>query len=140
VKAVDRSLKPTRGFMTRAVALSVPGSIPLGGAGDEEAGMSENDDQAKWSAAQWHGKMLVDRDGDKIGKLQDVYVDLETDKPQFGTVKTVRGRPTGCWLPTLRDHLAATGQPRVAGSGQILVAADTATFALWSPRALGRLR
>ena len=28
--------------------------------------------------------MLVDRDGDKIGKLQDVYVDMETDKPQFG--------------------------------------------------------
>jgi len=49
--------------------------------------MSENDDQAKWTAAQWHGKMLVDRDGDKIGKLEDVYVDVETDEPQFGTVK-----------------------------------------------------
>ena len=49
--------------------------------------MSENDVQAKWSAAQWHGKMLVDCDGDKIGKLQDVYVDVETDEPQFGTVK-----------------------------------------------------
>ena len=34
--------------------------------------MPENNDQAMWSAAQWHGKMLVDQDGDKIGKLQDV--------------------------------------------------------------------
>ena len=49
--------------------------------------MSETDDQAKWIAAQWHGKMLVDRGGDKIGKLEDVYVDVETDEPQFGTVK-----------------------------------------------------
>jgi len=49
--------------------------------------MPDNQDQAKWSAAQWHGKMLVDREGDKIGKLQDVYVDVETDEPQFGTVK-----------------------------------------------------
>jgi hypothetical protein len=49
--------------------------------------MSDNDDQAKWIAAQWHGKMLVDRGGDKIGKLEDVYVDVETDEPQFGTVK-----------------------------------------------------
>jgi sporulation protein YlmC with PRC-barrel domain len=37
--------------------------------------------------AQWRGKLLVDRDGAKIGKLQDVYVDVETDEPQFGTVK-----------------------------------------------------
>jgi uncharacterized protein YrrD len=37
--------------------------------------------------AEWHGKTLVDREGQKIGKLQDVYVDVETDEPMFGTVK-----------------------------------------------------
>ena len=37
--------------------------------------------------AEWHGKTLVDRDGQKIGKLQDVYVDVETEEPMFGTVK-----------------------------------------------------
>ena len=36
---------------------------------------------------EWHGKTLVDRDGQKIGKLEDVYVDVETDEPMFGTVK-----------------------------------------------------
>jgi uncharacterized protein YrrD len=40
-----------------------------------------------WNIADWHGKMLVDRDGEKIGKLQDVYVDIENDEPQFATVK-----------------------------------------------------
>jgi uncharacterized protein YrrD len=37
--------------------------------------------------AEWHGKDLFDRDGEKIGKLEDVYVDVETDEPMFGTVK-----------------------------------------------------
>jgi len=37
------------------------------------------------NVAEWHGKMLVDRDGE-IGKLQDVYVDVENDEPQFPTV------------------------------------------------------
>ena len=53
----------------------------------ERADMTGDQDEAQWTAAQWHGKMLVDRDGEKIGKLQDVYVDVETDEPQFATVK-----------------------------------------------------
>lgn len=39
------------------------------------------------SLAEWHGKELVDKDGERIGKLEDVYFDVETDEPQFGTVK-----------------------------------------------------
>ena len=37
--------------------------------------------------ADWRGKQVVDRDGDKVGSLVDVYYDAETDEPQFGTVK-----------------------------------------------------
>ena len=39
------------------------------------------------NVAEWRGKTLVDRDRQRIGKLQDVYVDVETDEPMFGTVK-----------------------------------------------------
>ena len=49
--------------------------------------MTEELDQAKWNVAEWHGKMLIDSNGEKIGKLEDVYVDVENDEPQFGTVK-----------------------------------------------------
>jgi sporulation protein YlmC with PRC-barrel domain len=49
--------------------------------------MPAEQNQAKWSVAEWQGKMLVDINGEKIGKLQDVYVDIETDEPQFATVK-----------------------------------------------------
>ena len=38
-------------------------------------------------AYQWQGRTMVGTDGEKIGKLQDVYVDVETDVPQFATVK-----------------------------------------------------
>jgi sporulation protein YlmC with PRC-barrel domain len=49
--------------------------------------MADEQGQARWVLAEWHGKMLLDRNGEKIGKLQDVYVDVETDEPQFATVK-----------------------------------------------------
>jgi hypothetical protein len=36
---------------------------------------------------EWRGKELHDRDGEKIGKLQDIYVDTDTDEPIFGSLK-----------------------------------------------------
>jgi hypothetical protein len=49
--------------------------------------MASPDSIATWTASDWLGKVLIDRDGKRIGKLHDVYVDVETDEPQFGTVK-----------------------------------------------------
>jgi hypothetical protein len=42
---------------------------------------------AEPNIAEWHGKDLIDPSRERIGKLQDVYVDVETDEPMFGTVK-----------------------------------------------------
>jgi uncharacterized protein YrrD len=49
--------------------------------------MNEPQQEAEWNVSEWHGKTLVDVNGEKIGKLEDVYVDVETDLPQFATVK-----------------------------------------------------
>ncbi len=38
----------------------------------------------------WPGSQLVDRYGEKLGKLQHIYVDTDTDEPMFGTVKEGR--------------------------------------------------
>jgi sporulation protein YlmC with PRC-barrel domain len=54
---------------------------------DAEPEIAEHQEEAEWNVAEWHGRMLVDRNGERIGKLQDVYVDVETDEPQFATVK-----------------------------------------------------
>lgn len=45
--------------------------------------LTQEQRDSEWNVAEY-GKMLVDRYGEKIGKLQDVYVDVETDEPQFG--------------------------------------------------------
>jgi sporulation protein YlmC with PRC-barrel domain len=49
--------------------------------------MNEHQQDVEWNVAEWHGKLLIDLNGEKIGKLEDVYVDVETDEPQFATVK-----------------------------------------------------
>lgn len=36
----------------------------------------------------WRGKTVVDRDGEKIGTLEDVYLDRETDRPAYAGVKS----------------------------------------------------
>jgi sporulation protein YlmC with PRC-barrel domain len=38
--------------------------------------------------AEWRGQEVVDTDGSKLGKLEEVYYDGETDEPSFVAVKT----------------------------------------------------
>jgi uncharacterized protein YrrD len=47
----------------------------------------DSEDTVGFNVADWQGKALLDINGEKIGKLEDVYVDVETDVPQFATVK-----------------------------------------------------
>ena len=49
--------------------------------------MTDDQQGAEYNVAEWHGKTLVDAEGEKIGKLEDVYVDVEDDVPQFATIK-----------------------------------------------------
>ncbi len=80
--------------------------------------------------------MLVDPDGEKIGKLQDVYVDVETDEPQFATVKEgfigrhltfvpLRGitvRPDDLQVAVTKDQVAAA--PNLEQHGEELSQGD----------------
>jgi sporulation protein YlmC with PRC-barrel domain len=38
--------------------------------------------------ADWRGQEVVDRQGEKLGKLEEVYFDGETDEPAFAAVKS----------------------------------------------------
>jgi hypothetical protein len=53
----------------------------------EDASGSDEPAVAHRDFSEWQGRPLIDRDGERIGKLEDVYFDVETDRPQFGTVK-----------------------------------------------------
>ena len=37
--------------------------------------------------SEWRGRILNDANGERIGKLEEVYFDIDTDEAQFGTVK-----------------------------------------------------
>ena len=36
----------------------------------------------------WRGRDLYDNDGDKIGSIDDIYLDRETDQPEWAVVTT----------------------------------------------------
>jgi hypothetical protein len=40
------------------------------------------------TAVGWRGHELVDRDGDKIGPIAEIYLDADTNAPEWATVKT----------------------------------------------------
>ena len=86
--------------------------------------MSDDQGPVTWNAAEWHGKMIVDRDGDKIGKLQDVYVDVETDEPLFGTVKEgIVGRHL-TFVPLGGVHIGPEGLQVTVAKEQVRGAPD----------------
>src|SRR5690348_14712154 len=98
--------------------------------------MTEHHGEARWNVTEWHGKMLVDRDGEKIGKLEDVYVDVENDEPQFGTVKEgfigrhltfvplggITVSPDGLQVPVAKDQVKSA--PNIEQHGEELSQAD----------------
>jgi uncharacterized protein (TIGR02271 family) len=39
-------------------------------------------------AYEWRGRTVIDRDGEKLGSLDEIYLDRETDQPEWALVKT----------------------------------------------------
>ena len=90
--------------------------------------------------AEWHGKKLVDCNGESIGKLERVYFDIETDEPQFATVKEgFIGRhltfvpligatigPDTLHVPVSRNQVR--GAPTIGQDGDSLSSADESAF------------
>ena len=44
--------------------------------------------QTKEAVASWRGSTAVDSDGDKIGKIEEIYMDADTGKPEWLAVTT----------------------------------------------------
>ena len=50
----------------------------------------------------WHRRDLIDRDGDKIGSIGDVYLDEQTGQPEWLTVKTGLFGTRESFVPTAK--------------------------------------
>jgi hypothetical protein len=63
------------------------------------------------NVSQWQGEDVVDPGGDKIGKMEAVYVDVDTDEPVFGAVQVgMVGKHRWAFVPLAgasagQDHL-----------------------------------
>jgi uncharacterized protein YrrD len=102
--------------------------------------MADGQGGAQWNVAEWHGKMLVDCNGERIGKLHDVYVDVETDEPQFATVKEgfigrhltfvplggIQVSPDGLQVAVTKDKVRSG--PNIEMHGEELSRADESTL------------
>ncbi len=98
--------------------------------------MTEHQEDANRNAGGWHSEMLVDLGGEKIGKLQDVYVDVENDEPQFAAVKEgsvgrrltfvplggIKLGPGGPQVPVTKEQIDAA--PNIEHHGEELSQAD----------------
>ena len=40
------------------------------------------------TVAQWRGANVIDQSGDKVGTVEEIYLDQQTDKPEWALVKT----------------------------------------------------
>jgi uncharacterized protein (TIGR02271 family) len=61
----------------------------------------------------WQGRTLVDADGDKIGKIEDIYLDRQSGDPEWVAVKTGLFGTRVSFVP-IRDATATGDEVRVA--------------------------
>ncbi len=58
---------------------------------------------------EWEGQTLLDRDGKKIGTVEEIYLVEETGQPEWGLVKLGRLKPKTTLVPLTRAQAVKTG-------------------------------
>ncbi len=60
-------------------------------------------------AGDYHGRFLCDSNGERIGRIDEVYLDTETDRPEFALVN-LRGAGTRSSFVPVRDAVPVGGE------------------------------
>ena len=61
------------------------------------------------SVLEWRGQELLDNDGEKIGKIEEIYLDTETDQPEWALVKTGLFGGKGTFVPLQQANPTGDG-------------------------------
>ena len=77
------------------------------------------------AVAQWRGRNAVDNDGDKIGKIDEIYMDAETSKPEWLAVTTGMFGSKVSFIP-IAEASEANGDVKVPYDKQQVKDAPTA--------------
>jgi PRC-barrel domain len=88
----------------------------------------------------WRGRVMVDRDGNKIGEVVDIYLDNETDRPEWAVVRTglfglrstfvplAQAREVGDELQVPHQRLEVKEAPNIEPDGQLSAAEEAELY------------
>ena len=88
----------------------------------------------------WRGRVMVDRDSDKIGEVVDIYLDNETDRPEWAVVRTglfglrstfvplAEAREVGDELQVPHHRLQVKQAPNIEPDGQLSAAEEAELY------------
>ena len=61
------------------------------------------------NVTEWRGQELLDNDGEKIGKIEEIYLDTDTDQPEWALVKTGLFGGKGTFVPLAQANPTGDG-------------------------------
>jgi uncharacterized protein (TIGR02271 family) len=82
-------------------------------------------------AYEWHGRDLVDQQGDKVGTIEELYLDQQTEQPEWAAVRTglfgkklsfvpiQEAEPTGGQVRVPFDKEQVKDAPRIDRDGEL---------------------
>lgn len=92
------------------------------------------------TARGWLGRVMVDRDSNKIGEVVDIYLDNETDRPDWAVVRTglfglrstfvplAEARAVGDELQVPHQRLQVKQAPNIEPEGQLSAAEEAELY------------
>ena len=92
------------------------------------------------TARAWLGRVVVDRDGDKLGEVTDIYLDNETGRPEWAVVRTglfglrssfvplAEATQDGDQIQVPYQKATVKGAPNIAPDGQLSQAEETELY------------
>jgi uncharacterized protein (TIGR02271 family) len=61
------------------------------------------------NVTEWRGQELLDNDGEKIGTIEEIYLDTDTDRPEWALVKTGLFGGKGTFVPLAQANPTGDG-------------------------------
>jgi len=61
------------------------------------------------NVTEWRGQELLDNDGEKVGTIEEIYLDTDTDRPEWALVKTGLFGGKGTFVPLAQANPSGDG-------------------------------
>ena len=88
----------------------------------------------------WLGRVMVDRDGNRLGEITDIYLDRETERPEWAVVRTglfgtrstfvplAEAAEAGDQIQVLHERTAVKAAPNIEAEGQLSEAEEAELY------------